>query len=309
MAEAPAAAPQVQPAAVVPESVESSSRPPFETAPAGLPLDERDQSQIPILSDLQGDSGTYEATFGDRSWRVKGLLRNKSDDVLRVTVRAMRSGIPGFHLDTLDLYQAKARDGFARAAGAELAVDLDVIRADLARLVVALEERLIALFAATREPAPAPARTLTPHERDEALALLKRPDMLRQLLSDLATSGMVGEEDNKLLCFLALTSRHLDNPLGVLIQSSSAAGKSSLLDGVLRTMPEEEVVRYSAMSGQALFYMGGVSLKHKILCVAEEEGARERIGRSRAHACIVSRRRPRPRLRRPATDRRCARRR
>ena len=106
------------------------------------------------------------------------------------------------------------------------------------------------------------------------MALLKRPDMLRQLLSDLATSGMVGEEDNKLLCFLALTSRHLDNPLGVLIQSSSAAGKSSLLDGVLRTMPEEEVVRYSAMSGQALFYMGGVSLKHKILCVAEEEGAR-----------------------------------
>jgi hypothetical protein len=91
---------------------------------------------------------------------------------------------------------------------------------------------------------------------------------------DLEASGMVGEEENKQLCWLSLTSRHLANPLGVLIQSSSAAGKSSLLDGVLRTMPEEEVVRYSAMSGQALFYMGGLSLKHKILCVAEEEGAR-----------------------------------
>lgn len=260
-AKAPAAAPQVQPAAAVSEP-EPAAKPDDSLPPA------------PLAESIEGDSGTYEASFGDRSWRVKGLLRNRSDDVLRVTLRAMRQGVPGFHLDTLDLYQAKARDGFARTACAELAVDLDVVRADLARLVVALEDRQKALFAATREPPPAPVRTLTPTERDEALALLRRPDMLRQLLSDLSAAGMVGEEDNKLLCWLSLTSRHLDNPLGVLIQSTSAAGKSSLLDGVLRTMPEEVVVRYSAMSGQALFYMGGVSLKHKILCVAEEEGAR-----------------------------------
>jgi len=214
--------------------------------------------------------------FGDRTWRVKGLLRNRSDDALRVTVRVTRelAGRLCFHLDTLDLYVAKSREGFARAAGAELGVESEVLRTDLARLVVALEDRQKALFAATREPPSATVRTLTPAERDEALALLHRPDMLRQLLSDLESSGMVGEEENKLLCWFSLTSRHLTNPLGVLIQSSSAAGKSSLLDGVLRTMPEEEVVRYSAMSGQALFYMGGVSLKHKILCVAEEEGAR-----------------------------------
>jgi len=149
-----------------------------------------------------------------------------------------------------------------------------VVRADLARLVVHLEERLQAFLQAASQP-PAPVRAeLAAHERDEALALLRRPDMLRQLLLDLESSGMVGEEGNKLLCFLALTSRRLESPLGLLIQSTSAAGKSSLLDGILRTMPEEEVVRYSAMSGQALFYMGGVSLKHKILCVAEEEGAR-----------------------------------
>lgn len=260
---AEAATAKVLPAAVVPE-------------PESAAKSDESLSFAPLAASIEGDSGTYEATFGDRAWRVKGLSRNRSDDVLRVTLRVSRQtpGQAGFHLDTLDLYQAKSRDGFARAASSELAVDLDVVRADLARLVVALEERQTALFASTREPPPAPVRTLSPHERDEALALLRRPDMLRQLLADLAASGMVGEEDNKLLCWLALTSRHLESPLGVLIQSTSAAGKSSLLDGVLRTMPEEAVVRYSAMSGQALFYMGGLSLKHKILCVAEEEGAR-----------------------------------
>jgi len=38
-------------------------------------------------------------------------------------------------------------------------------------------------------------------------------------------------------------------------------------------MPEEERVQYSAMTGQSLFYMGETNLKHKILAIAEEEGA------------------------------------
>ena len=38
-------------------------------------------------------------------------------------------------------------------------------------------------------------------------------------------------------------------------------------------MPEEERVSYSAMTGQSLFYMGEEDLQHKILAIAEEEGA------------------------------------
>jgi hypothetical protein len=68
-------------------------------------------------------------------------------------------------------------------------------------------------------------------------------------------------------------SRKLEAPLGVVLQSSSAAGKSSLMDAVLRFVPEEEQVSYSAMTGQSLFYMGGADLQHKVLAIAEEEGA------------------------------------
>jgi hypothetical protein len=38
--------------------------------------------------------------------------------------------------------------------------------------------------------------------------------------------------------------------LGIVIQSSSAAGKSSLMDAVLAFVPEEDQVKYSAMTGQ-----------------------------------------------------------
>ena len=40
-----------------------------------------------------------------------------------------------------------------------------------------------------------------------------------------------------------------------------------------RSCRTEETVRYSAMTGQSLFYMGESNLKHRILAIAEEEGA------------------------------------
>ena len=45
------------------------------------------------------------------------------------------------------------------------------------------------------------------------------------------------------------------------------------MDAILALLPEEAQVKYSAMTGQSLFYMGETSLCHKILAIAEEEGA------------------------------------
>ena len=61
--------------------------------------------------------------------------------------------------------------------------------------------------------------------------------------------------------------------MAVVIQSSSAAGKSSLMDAVLELMPEEERTQYNAMTGQSLFYLGESDLRHRILAIVEEEGA------------------------------------
>ena len=55
--------------------------------------------------------------------------------------------------------------------------------------------------------------------------------------------------------------------------STSAAGKSTLMESVLALMPREEQVKYSAMTGQSLYYLGETNLKHKILAIVEEEGA------------------------------------
>ncbi|MCP4308391.1 MAG: DNA primase, partial [bacterium] len=45
------------------------------------------------------------------------------------------------------------------------------------------------------------------------------------------------------------------------------------MDTVLSFIPQEARVEFSAMTGQSLFYMGETDLSHKVLAVAEEEGA------------------------------------
>src|SRR5262249_24111964 len=109
-------------------------------------------------------------------------------------------------------------------------------------------------------------------ERAAALELLRAPDLSARIVAAFDACGLVGENTNKLVGYLAAVSRKLDRPLGIVIQSGSAAGKTTLLDAVLAFVPAEERVKYSAMTGQSLFYMGETNLKHKVLALVEEEG-------------------------------------
>jgi len=110
-------------------------------------------------------------------------------------------------------------------------------------------------------------------ERAAALGLLDDEHLLDRILSDFERCGVVGEQISKLVGYLAAVSRKLEEPLAIVIQSSSAAGKSSLMEAILAFFPPEERVKYSAMTGRSLFYMSEQNLSHKILAIVEEEGA------------------------------------
>lgn len=210
-------------------------------------------------------------TLGDRRYRIRGLSKNLAFDVL-MKVNVLVARADAFHVDTLDLYSVRARTAFILQAAVELKLKDDVIRHDLGgvlRQLESLQERTIEKTLEPKAPVPAVAA----EDQPEALALLKDPQLLDRILTDFTRCGVVGEETNKLIGYLAATSRKLDAPLAVMVQSSSAAGKSSLMEAVLSFMPEEDKVQYSAMTGQSLFYMGAMDLKHKILALAEEAGA------------------------------------
>ncbi|MEI8325975.1 MAG: CHC2 zinc finger domain-containing protein, partial [Betaproteobacteria bacterium] len=208
-----------------------------------------------------------------RRWRVRGLPKNLAVGVLKGNVMVSADDGSRFHVDTLDLYAARARAVFVQQAASELGIAEGVLKTDLGRVLLkleALQDEAIREALAPKEPS-APA--MSEADQAEALALLKSPDLMSRIVDDFDACGVVGERTNKLVGYLAAVSRLLDRPLAIVIQSSSAAGKSSLMDAVLAFVPEEARTKYSAMTGQSLFYMGQTSLKHRILAIAEEEGA------------------------------------
>ncbi len=212
--------------------------------------------------------------FGPRRWRVRGLAKNTSYEALKVNLLVAESD--RFHVDSLDLYAARTRAAFLKEASLELSVKDDVLKTDLGKILLGLEERLDAAIRQALEPASR-VPTLTDAQRAAALELLQDPCLLDRILADLAACGVVGEETNKLVAYLAATSRKLPDPLAVVVQSSSSAGKSTLMDAILAFVPSEDRVKYSAVTGQALFYMGESNLAHKVLAIVEEAGA-ERAG-------------------------------
>lgn len=209
-------------------------------------------------------------TFGPRRYRVRGLAKNLSADSLRVNL--LVSCEDRVHVDQLDLYAARQRVAFVKQAAVELAVEEETLKHDLGQVLLQLEAHQEQHLRATLQPKPLVV-TMTPAEQDAALALLRDPQLLDRILTDVDRCGLVGEATNTLVGYLALVSRKLEEPLALLIQSSSAAGKSSLMDALLAFVPDEEKMQYSAMTGQALFYMGTKDLKHKVLAIVEDEGA------------------------------------
>ncbi|KLD73720.1 hypothetical protein Y886_36465 [Xanthomonas hyacinthi DSM 19077] len=213
-------------------------------------------------------------TRGPRAYRVRGLARNLSAESLKITLRL--SAGDHLHLDRLDLYQARQRGTFAKAAALELGVSESIITGDLSALVIALEPlQEQAIRGALQPDTASDALVLSEAEEAAGLALLRDPALAERIVADVEAIGVVGEGTNALVGYLAMVSRLLAKPLAILIQSTSAAGKSTLMDALLSLMPERERVHYSAMTGQSLFYIGEGDLKHTILAIAEEEGVRQ----------------------------------
>jgi DNA primase len=268
--EEPEPAPEVSPADipdhVLPLAAEPKPVAPIEPTAAPAPV-------IDVPVEMRGED--IFLMQGDRRYRIRGLNKNMSYELLKVNVLVSGHtprGESAFHVDMLDLYSARQRGVFTKQASEELVIKEEVVRRDLGRVLLKLEE----LQDEQIKQALAPKEevvTISDEDRADAMELLRDPRLLERIVEDFARCGVVGEETNKLVGYLGVVSRHLESPLAVIVQSSSAAGKSSLMEAVLAFLPDEHRVQYSAMTGQSLFYMGETDLKHKVLAIVEEEGA------------------------------------
>ena len=169
--------------------------------------------------------------------REPSLESNDRDQLRRMLLdRSMRFGEFVLSSGATSDYYIDVRKTSLHPQGLEWISRLfwDLVAEDVTRLIELAEE-----WAPADDKAAVPRMTRT--DEEDALEFLKDPSLFNRILGDFETIGLTGEEANKLVGYVAATSRKLDDPISVLVQSRSAAGKSTLQDAVISLMQKGKI--------------------------------------------------------------------
>ncbi|THU39403.1 hypothetical protein FAM09_12930 [Niastella caeni] len=92
-----------------------------------------------------------------------------------------------------------------------------------------------------------PVKQLTELERKEAEQFLHQPDLLQRTNVLIGQSGVIGEENNRLLMYLVFTRRKREEPLHVISRGPSGTGQTHLQLGVGELRPPEDVIKTTSL--------------------------------------------------------------
>jgi len=115
------------------------------------------------------------------------------------------------------------------------------------------------------------AKTAADRAGKAADDLLFEHDVLARLAAALPQAGLVGEDRNAKLLFLALTSRLFDRPVSIAVKGPSSGGKSFTVEVVLKFFPSSAYWERTALSDRALAY-SAEDFRHRHLVIYEATG-------------------------------------
>jgi DNA primase len=208
----------------------------------------------------------FIAAYAGRRYECQAI-EQPSPARLKATVKAVTSN-GRFHIDTVDFYLSRPRRVFIGEAARLWREKVETIEEDMNRLIGQLES-----YAQKQAENIQAVVLVNDEDKAEGMKLGRHPDLAGEILRDVEKLGLVGEQHNKLMGYLVMTSRKLDDPLALLILSGSGAGKSLLQDTLLKLCPDEDLVKLTSLTDRALFYKGENALRHKALALEEVAGA------------------------------------
>ena len=205
---------------------------------------------------------------------ILGGIKITGLDRLRVTLkienREYTHHLPVRH--SLDLYHAKQVEQVTKTIAEQLETGTVTAEKTISHLTGALEiyrqEKLELL-----KPKKVERKAMTAIERAEALKYLKNPKLLRNTLTDIAKSGIIGETNNALIAYVCYTSRKRKKPLHILCLGASGTGKTYLQEKVSALIPEEDKIEITSLSDNAFYYFGREELKGKLILIEDLDGA------------------------------------
>lgn len=208
---------------------------------------------------------------------ILGGINLQQIDRLRITLKISRTDTndPLHSIrHTLDLYHSDYLEKFIGKACEQLETGTTVLKRAIAELTDQIEQYRLSKIESQKEQKPQ-SRQLTENRQNKAINYLKAPKLMERTNQDIGRTGMIGEENNRLLMYLIFTSRLREQPLHIISLGASGTGKTYLQEKVSELIPEQEKLEITILSENAFYYFDRKELKHKLVLIEDMDGAQD----------------------------------
>jgi len=225
------------------------------------------QNQTPNPN-LQKSAKSAGETSQKPTLTIKGNIKNQGDS-LKITLQT--SYLNKNIIQKLDLYDYNNLEKHAKITAKKLDLDQETILNTWQKLVNQIETNKTDQKLQTKDQRP----NLDKTTKKKCTTFLKSPDLLQRINQAIGQTGVVGEENNRLLLFLIAISYQSKQPLHGLIQGSSGSGKTTLLQSIYNLIPTEDKKTFTRVTESSFYNYNENSLQHKLLCFEDIDGLKE----------------------------------
>jgi len=213
-------------------------------------------------------------TDEDLTIEILGGIRLDRLDGLRVTLKMEYENTT--HRHTLDLYNDIQVTKLIRRSAGKLQLGMGSLSDSIESLTQELEQYRLEQREEQNGNKPKTVE-LSKTEIKQATELLKTEDLLKKTNELVGKSGVIGEENNRLLMYIIFTSRKMSNPLHIISMGASGTGKSHLQETVAELIPEEETLSVTDLSESSFYYFDTNELSHKLMLIEDLDGASDAL--------------------------------
>lgn len=194
-----------------------------------------------------------------------GKVKPSGLDKLKVTMKFSRESEVYPYRKNIDLYHQDQSEKLIRELADYFILKIEEVRKCIVQLTNEVESYRMELL----EDKSIPDKILSAEERKEAEKYLSNPDLMQRIMDDIGKTGIVGEEINRMLLYVAATSRKLENPLHVYSTGATGTGKTYLQHQIANLIPEEDRIHLTSLTDASLYYFTKEELDGKVLFIED----------------------------------------
>jgi len=209
--------------------------------------------------------------YEEMLFALLGGIRIEGLHSMRVTIKIDFKTYPSLR-HSLDLYNEGQTEKLIKKAAERFTLSTTYIHKAVGNLINIVEDYRLQQIEGNKLKSLTNKPTLSQEEITEAETFLKQKNLLEKTNDFIGKSGVIGEEENRLIMYLVFTSRKTNRPLHIISLGSSGVGKSHLQEKVGELIPTEDKIELTSVSGNAFYYYVDDDLGHKLILIEDYDG-------------------------------------